>query len=119
MGGESRGRFPDRQPRSSGHRSSQFQCRLLSRPAVSRKYLKALLVERDIYFPKTHNLVLLARLLQRTKIDIETIKEEMARLTPYGIDVRYPGGRPGADAARQALSDCTAIRSLLRALLGL
>jgi HEPN domain-containing protein len=72
----------------------------------SEKYLKALLVEHDIYFPKTHHLPLLAQLLQPAKIDLGAITEELARLTPYGIDVRYPGGRPDADAAQAALSDC-------------
>jgi hypothetical protein len=41
------------------------------------------------------------------------------RLTDYGIDVRYPGARPNAEEARQALADCTAIRLLLRSLLDL
>jgi HEPN domain-containing protein len=85
----------------------------------AEKYLKALLVEHDIYFPKTHHLPMLAGLLQRAKIDIEGISAELPRLTPYGIDVRYPGGRPDAEEAKQALSDCTAARSLLRGLLGL
>lgn len=85
----------------------------------AEKYLKALLVEHDIYFPKTHHLPLLAKLLQSAKINVETITEELARLTPYGIDVRYPGGRPDADAAQAALLDCAAVRSLLRSSLGL
>ena len=62
---------------------------------------------------------MLARLLERAKIDIAAISAELSRLTPYGIDVRYPGGRPNADAAKQAMADCATVRSLLRGLLGL
>ena len=85
----------------------------------SEKYLKALLVERNAYFPKTHNLVMLAKRLERAKIDLAPVNEELQRLSPFGIDVRYPGGRPNAGAAKQALADCTSIRSLLRRLLQL
>ena len=60
----------------------------------AEKYLKALLVERNIYFPKTHNLMLLAKLLDKAGIDLAAIREELTRLSPFGIDVRYPGGRP-------------------------
>jgi HEPN domain-containing protein len=85
----------------------------------AEKYLKALLVERGIYFPKTHNLVMLSGLLQENGCDVSAIDPEVNRLTPYGIDVRYPGGRPDAGAAQEALSDCASIRSELRAKLGL
>lgn len=85
----------------------------------AEKYLKALLVERGVYFPKTHNLVMLAGLLEHDDCDVSAIDAEASRLTPYGIDVRYPGGRPDAEAAREALHDGTAIRAHLRRLLGL
>lgn len=85
----------------------------------AEKYLKALLVEKNIYFPKTHNLMLLAKLVGKADIDLAAIGDQLRRLTPFGIDVRYPGGRPDADAAREALSDCTAVRAVLRQSLGL
>ena len=84
----------------------------------AEKYLKALLVEHGIYFPKTHHLPSLADLLQPVRPEMDTCRAELARLTPYAIDVRYPGGRTVADAAREALTDCARVRSLLRRLLG-
>ena len=52
--------------------------------------LKAYLVFMDIEPPKTHNLVELCNLCIEQDNDFLTIKEYCARLTPYGVEIRYP-----------------------------
>jgi HEPN domain-containing protein len=67
------------------------------------KYLKALLVRRQIEFPKTHDI---AKLLDR----VATVNANMAEslreadaLTPFGVEARYPSDAPelrqGAETA--------------------
>jgi HEPN domain-containing protein len=58
------------------------------------KYLKAFLVRHQIEFPKTHDI---AKLLDR----VATVNLNMAEslrdadvLTPFGVEVRYPGDSP-------------------------
>lgn len=82
------------------------------------KYLKALLVENDIPFPKAHQLGFLADRFPRASGDLEAIRSELARLSPYAIDVRYPRGGVDDNEARQAVGDCASARALLRRLLG-
>ena len=61
---------------------------------AAEKYLKALLVRHQVQFPKTHNI--------RELLDLtSTVAPEVARslagcvvLTPYGVDIRYPGDLP-------------------------
>jgi HEPN domain-containing protein len=85
----------------------------------AEKYLKAFLTEHSIYFPKTHDLEILLASVGSVAPEAMSLSQATKGLTGYGIDVRYPGGRPGANEAEQALSDCTTVRSLLRGLLGL
>jgi HEPN domain-containing protein len=47
------------------------------------KYLKALLVEHNVAFPKTHQLGFLADLLPQLSADLELIRTEIAHLSPY------------------------------------
>ena len=61
---------------------------------AAEKYLKALLVRHQAEFPKTHDI---ATLLDR----VATVDENMAEslrdaemLTPFGVEVRYPGDAP-------------------------
>lgn len=54
------------------------------------KYLKALLVTRGIWFPKTHDIERLVRLLPAgDRPHLST--EEQAALTDYATQTRYPG----------------------------
>lgn len=53
------------------------------------KYLKAVLVFRQIQFPRTHDLVLLANLIGDSSI-LESI-DHLRRLNRYSVEARYPG----------------------------
>jgi HEPN domain-containing protein len=57
---------------------------------AAEKYLKALLAASNIPIPNTHDLV---RLLQELPAGSRTgfPFEELAHLTPYAVDSRYPG----------------------------
>jgi HEPN domain-containing protein len=58
------------------------------------KYLKALLVRRQIEFPKTHDI---AKLLDRVATVDASIAESLRdadALTPFGVETRYPSDAP-------------------------
>jgi HEPN domain-containing protein len=61
---------------------------------AAEKFIKAFLVRHQIEFPKTHDIVLLRRLV--TRVDPELAKKLLAvdALTPYGVEFRYPGDLP-------------------------
>ena len=58
------------------------------------QYLKALLVQWQVEFPKTHDI---AKLLDRVAI-LDLATAESLRnadvLTPFGVEARYPGDAP-------------------------
>ncbi len=85
----------------------------------AEKYLKAVVTEHSIYFSKTHDLEILLASVCTVAPEATSPSQAAKALTGYGIDVRYPGGRPDAHPAKEALSDCATIRSLLRSSLGL
>jgi HEPN domain-containing protein len=51
--------------------------------------IKAILLEANIAFPKTHDIAALAGLLPTTHV-LKVRLEKLASLTPYGIAYRYP-----------------------------
>ncbi len=56
----------------------------------AEKYLKAFLAVNDIFIPNTHDL---ARLMQQVPAEkrISVSLEDLAHLTPYAVNSRYPG----------------------------
>ncbi|MGA8830330.1 MAG: HEPN domain-containing protein, partial [Desulfomonilaceae bacterium] len=82
------------------------------------KYLKALLILRNVDFPRTHDLVILFNLLK----DVETLPlqvEEVQPLNRYSIESRYPGDwEPIEESeARAAFKMVRNIRRVIRPLL--
>jgi HEPN domain-containing protein len=68
------------------------------------KALKALLIHQDIAFPRTHDLHELITLAHDAGLAIPGPVLAAARLTPYAVRVRYPGGpRVTEDDYRAAL----------------
>ena len=72
---------------------------------AAEKYLKALLTWHQIEFPKTHVIELLLELLKGIDIQTATQLDNAGELTPYGVDIRYPGDQPDPDLdeAREAV----------------
>src|SRR5687767_2669082 len=61
------------------------------------KYLKARLHEVRIAFPKTHDLESLAELLRTTDPWLMTFMDQLAFLSRFAVEVRYPGIVPTQD----------------------
>jgi len=68
---------------------------------AAEKFIKAFLVRHQIEFPKTHDIVLLRRLVAR--VDPGLAKKLLAvdALTPYGVEFRYPGDLPSLGITRR------------------
>lgn len=55
------------------------------------KGLKAVLVSRNIVFPRTHDLLALFDLLEQHGITVPVARDLFARLGPYAVEFRYLG----------------------------
>ncbi len=81
------------------------------------KYLKALLVFRDINFPKTHDIHSLVGLSPRRN-RVKLSLEEQRRLTGYAAALRYPETpSPSLVEARKAVAIARRVRRHVRLLL--
>jgi HEPN domain-containing protein len=58
------------------------------------KYLKALLVRRQVEFPKTHDIRKLLGWVAGVHPDLAESLNDADMLTPFGVEVRYPGDAP-------------------------
>ena len=61
---------------------------------AAEKYLKAFLVDRQLEFPKTHDLAELLDLVAGADSSLSASLNEIVALTPYGVDARYPADLP-------------------------
>ena len=80
------------------------------------KYLKALLVWREVEFPRAHDIThLLKRLAPRDQPDLTP--DECEQLTDYATVNRYPGDYPPItlQEARQAVKIARRVRKQIRA----
>jgi len=85
----------------------------------AEKYLKALLVQRGIDFPKVHEMTQLKNLVAQVEPDVQRFTRELKLLDPYGVDVKYPGLPVAEEDAKEAIKGMKAIRKFARAKLGL
>ncbi|MBI3010755.1 MAG: HEPN domain-containing protein [Candidatus Omnitrophica bacterium] len=85
----------------------------------AEKYLKALLVSRRVYFPKTHDLLELLSLAVLHDSALELLRPSLASLNPYAVLFRYPGEHATLTEARRAIQRMRYIRERLRQSLGL
>lgn len=71
---------------------------------AAEKFLKAYLVEQGESVPHTHDLLLLLERILSTNAHVETLRDDLALLTPYAVEIRYPDDwfQPSADDAREA-----------------
>ena len=86
---------------------------------AAEKFLKALLVWAEIDFPKTHDLKELLTLASRVDEQLASHLRATTSLTPYGVDLRYPGDRPDASPAeaREAVRLAQIVRDAVLTLL--
>lgn len=81
------------------------------------KYLKAALTALGTDVPRSHELVPLRDMLAAEGLTLPFTSEELANLSGYAVQVRYPSESPTVDAARVAYQMASVTRRLLRALL--
>jgi HEPN domain-containing protein len=84
----------------------------------AEKYLKAMLVAKDVEFPKTHDLLILDVLCNKAGILTGYTKEELGRLSGYAVHTRYPGNQPTIEDAKEALAIVSDVRRFARSFLG-
>jgi len=79
---------------------------------AAEKYRKALLTWHQIEFPKTHAIELLLDLLKHVDTQTASQLQDASELTPYGVDIRYPGDQPEPelDEAREAVELARKVR---------
>jgi HEPN domain-containing protein len=82
---------------------------------AAEKYMKAYLVRHQIEFSKTHDLPALRRLIRSANESLADTLAFADWLTPFGVEIRYPGLLPGVDAqtGQNALSDSKRVRHVI------
>ena len=83
------------------------------------KYCKAWLSERQVDFPRTHDLELLAKLCLPSLAALAALLDELRFLTSFAVEVRYPGITAARDDAERCWQSASRARALLREHLGL
>jgi len=81
------------------------------------KYLKALLCENSVSFPKTHDLNELSALLPKPFEFPESFGATISRLDRYAVEFRYPGASATQELAKEALDGARALRDWCRKML--
>jgi HEPN domain-containing protein len=85
----------------------------------AEKYLKALLAEIDIGYPKTHDLLALPALAAPKAEFPRRFCDHLEVLNDYAVEFRYPDGSATVPEARTALLHCRTARSVMRKARGL
>ena len=83
------------------------------------KYLKAKMHESGISIPKTHDLIVLLKLVLPLEPAWGSFLRAFAELTPYGVSYRYPGMDADVVATRRQMITCRAFRREARRSLGI
>jgi HEPN domain-containing protein len=85
----------------------------------AEKYLKALLILKDVDFPKTHDLPTLNTLCNQNGILTGFDPQELADLTKFAVQARYPGSQPTPEEAEETLEIAKAVRRFARSFMEL
>jgi HEPN domain-containing protein len=85
----------------------------------AEKYLKALAVELDLPFLRTHDLVILLEQLLPVYPLWEVYRGDLAYLSEFAVSFRYPGESAERESALDAQRRCRVFRRAARAVLGL
>ncbi|HLF73345.1 MAG TPA: HEPN domain-containing protein [Anaerolineales bacterium] len=85
----------------------------------AEKYLKALLILKDVDFPKTHDLPTWNTLCNKNGIFTGFDPQQLADLTKYAVQARYPGSQPTLEEAKETLEIARTVRRFARSFVGL
>ena len=82
---------------------------------IAEKYLKGLLVYKNIEFPKTHDLVQLVTLLLPAYPEASSLSGEADLLSRYYVKVRYPDDSPERtwEEAEKVFASATSIKNFV------
>ena len=83
------------------------------------KYLKALLISRQVDFPRTHDLAALGYLCQKAGIILPIDDDALELLTAYAVETRYPGTQPTVEEAKEAIRLARIVRKFIKRTLSL
>jgi HEPN domain-containing protein len=78
------------------------------------KYLKALLISRQIAFPRTHDLAALGYLCQQAGIILPINDDGLELITTYAVETRYPGTKPTIDESKDAIRLARIMRQFIK-----
>ncbi len=84
----------------------------------AEKYLKALLILKDVDFPKTHDLPTLNTMCSEAGIFTGFDVGQLVDLTEYAVRRRYPGNQPTPEEAKEAIEIAKSVRRFARSFLG-
>lgn len=85
----------------------------------AEKYLKARLSKAEIHFTKIHDLVALLELVLAVEPIWEDFRTDLAFLSDFAVNFRYPGESADREAATSAVKRCRVFRKAARFRLGL
>jgi HEPN domain-containing protein len=78
------------------------------------KYLKALLISRQVVFPRTHDLAALGYLCEQAGIILPIDDDALELLTAYAVETRYPGTQPTVEESKEAVKLARVMRRFLK-----
>ncbi len=100
-------------------RNPNFDAACFHAQQAAEKYLKAVLTEAGVDFPRVHSLTLLLHRILPLEPAWTVLKPEAAQLTAYAVEFRYPGKTADKLLARDAVKQAARIRECARRRLGL
>ncbi len=85
------------------------------------KLIKAFLTFHEIPFGKTHHLEYLINLASKVEPSFLDLMEDVSKLTPYAVEVRYPDDfyTPTLEEAEEAYKIALSVRDFVRKKLGM
>jgi HEPN domain-containing protein len=83
----------------------------------AEKYLKAVLQEHQISFPRRHELIPLLELLLPLDENFESLRQALIELESYAVAVRYPGVTVSVALAQSALAAASKVRDFMHTIL--
>lgn len=80
----------------------------------AEKYLKAFIMEQNIFPPRIHNLLSLMNGCATYDSSFHSLYPQLDLLTQYAVDFRYPGADANDVEARDAYQAATDVRTFVR-----
>jgi len=84
----------------------------------AEKYLKAFLQEREIEFPRQHNLIPLMELCMIADQAFQNLLGDLEGLESFAVAIRYPGATVSVEQAEEAFASASRIRGFIQEKLG-